>query len=311
MVHPYHTYGRRLPVKVAEDRALPPGAVNAAVGARKAPPRFVCAYFRSIVTQGGTVSLSDKTLVVTGASQGIGLAIVRNAREQGAQVVGAARTITAELKATGALPVAADLSTAEGPHQVVQQAVTEFGGIDVLVNNVGAFDARLDGFDAISDAQWQYTFEVNFFSAVRAIRAAVPSLIDRQGTIVNVSSVRARFPQKPTVDYGAAKAALTNLSKALAEELGPRGVRVNAVSPGPTRTPAWESERGIGADLAQAALTPLPEFLAGFPGKAGLNTGRFTEADEVAALVLFLASGQARNINGADYLIDGGQSKTA
>ncbi|MFI0418678.1 SDR family oxidoreductase [Spongiactinospora sp. 9N601] len=216
-----------------------------------------------------------------------------------------------DLKAVGAHAVAVDLATADGPGQAVRQAVDLLGGIDILINNVGAFDARLGGFGEITDAQWQHTFEVNFFSAVRAIRAALPSLLERQGAIVNVSSIRGRFPQPATVDYGASKAALTNLGKALAEELGPRGVRVNTVSPGPTRTPAWEGEHGIGAVLAAAGGSTVPEFLAGFPARAGFNTGRLTEPDEVAALVLFLASGQARNINGGDYIIDGGQSKTA
>ncbi|MEO3830288.1 SDR family oxidoreductase [Actinomadura sp. B10D3] len=257
------------------------------------------------------MSLSGKALMVTGASRGIGLAIATGAIAQGARVAGVARTISPELKAAGAHPVPVDLATGEGPGEAVRQAVDMLGGLDVLINNVGAFDARLDGFGAITDAQWQHTFEVNFFSAVRAIRAALPSLLERQGAIVNVSSIRGRFPQPPTVDYGTSKAALTNLGKALAEELGPRGVRVNSVSPGPTRTPAWESETGIGATLAAANGTTVTELLAGLPAKAGFNTGRLTEPDEVAALVLFLASGQARNINGADYIIDGGQSKTA
>ncbi len=256
------------------------------------------------------MSLDGKTVLVTGASQGIGLAITRGAQAAGARVVGAARTITPELAEVAEVPVAVDLATAEGPTDLVDRAVGACGGVDVLVNNAGAFDARLDGFAAITDAQWQATFDVNFFSAVRVIRAALPSLLDRQGTVINVSSIRGRFPQGGTIDYGPAKAALTNLSKALAEELGPRGVRVNTVSPGPTRTPAWEHTGGIGDNLAAAAGTTLPEFLDAFPVKAGLNTGRMTEPDEVAALVLFLASGQARNINGADYVIDGGQSKS-
>lgn len=256
------------------------------------------------------MSLTGKTLLVTGASRGIGLAITRAARTEGANVVGVARTSTPELNDSDALPVTADLTSAEGADEVMQRVVAEFGGLDVLVNNVGAFDARLEGFAAISDAQWQRTFEVNFFSAVRTIRAALPWLTDRHGTIINISSIRGRFPQPGTIDYGAAKAAMTNLSKALAEELGPKGVRVNTISPGPTRTPAWEGEHGIGAALASAHGCTVAEFLAGFPSKAGLNTGRLTEPDEVAAVVLLLASGHARNINGADYIVDGGQSKT-
>lgn len=255
--------------------------------------------------------LNGKALLVTGASQGIGLAITRRALAEGARVAGVARTITPELRDCGAAAIAQDLAVPDGPARAVEQALAEFGELDVLVNNVGAFDARLEGFDSITDEQWQQTFEVNFFSAVRAIRAALPSLLRRRGAIINVSSIRARFPQPGTVDYGAAKAALTNLSKGLAEELGPRGVRVNTVSPGPTRTPAWEGEHGIGASLAAARDITVPDLLAGFPGQAGLNTGRMTEPEEVAEVVLLLASGAARNINGSDHVIDGGQSKTA
>jgi putative oxidoreductase len=256
------------------------------------------------------LSLSAKTLIVTGASQGIGLAIARRAVQDGARVVGAARTISPELRESGATPVAVDLSTPHGPAELVDRTLTEHDGPDVLVNNVGAFEARLHGFSAITDDQWNHTFQVNFFSATRLIRAALPHLLERQGAIINVSSIRGRSPQPPTVDYGAAKAALTNTSKALAEELGPHGIRVNTISPGPTRTPAWEGPNGIGASMAAHAGTTIPQFLQAFPTKAGLNTGRLTEPDEVAALALFLASGQARNINGADYIIDAGQSKT-
>lgn len=257
------------------------------------------------------MSLKGKVLLVTGASQGIGLAIAQRAIAEGAHVAGVARRITPELEKSGALPISADLATREGPDNATNAAISEYGGIDVLVNNVGAFDARVHGILSVTEEQWQHTFEVNFFSAVRAVRAALPSLLQRQGSIINVSSIRARFPQPGTVDYGAAKAALTNFSKALAEELGPQGVRVNTVSPGPTRTPAWEGDDGIGATLAAARDTTVADFLDVFPRQAGLNTGRLTEPDEVAELTLLLASGAVRNINGADHVIDGGQSKTA
>jgi putative oxidoreductase len=174
-----------------------------------------------------------------------------------------------------------------------------------------SFEARTAGFAAVTDDDWQRTFEINLFSAVRAIRAALPSLVERAGAIINVSSINARVPQPPVVDYAAAKAALTNLSRTLAEELGPQGVRVNTVSPGPTQTPAWEAAEGFGAALARAAGTTLEQFLADFPSSAGLSTDRMTEPEEVAAIVALLASGTARNVNGSDWVIDGGQAKAA
>lgn len=117
---------------------------------------------------------------------------------EGAEVAGVARGITPELEESGALPISADLATREGPERAASRAISEFGGIDVLVNNVGAFDARVDGILSVTDDQWQHTFEVNFFSAVRAVRAALPSLLRRQGAIVNVSSIRGRSPQPGT-----------------------------------------------------------------------------------------------------------------
>jgi putative oxidoreductase len=113
------------------------------------------------------------------------------------------------------------------------------------------------------------------------------------------------------VDYAAAKAALSNLSRTLAEELGPKGVRVNTVSPGPTRTRVWEESGNFGAALAEAEGASLESFLEGFPEMAGLSTGRMTEPEEVAAIVLLLASNRIRSANGSDYAIDGGQAKAA
>jgi putative oxidoreductase len=256
--------------------------------------------------------LQGRVAVVTGASRGIGLAIAEALSREGAQVIAGAREPGERLATLDRVtPVAVDLATVDGPGRLVDRAVSEFGGIDVLVNNVGAFEARTAGFAAISDDDWQRTFEINLLSAVRAIRAALPSLVERGGAIVNVSSINARVPQPPVVDYAAAKAALTNLSRALAEELGPKGVRVNTVSPGPTRTPAWEAAGGFGATLAEAAGTSVEQFLADFPAAAGLSTDRMSEPEEIAAVVVLLASGAARNVNGSDYVIDGGQAKAA
>jgi putative oxidoreductase len=257
------------------------------------------------------MSLQGKTAIVTGASRGIGLAITRALAAEGAHVVGAARTVTDDLEQAASRAYALDLASETGPRELVERTLAEFGRLDVLVNNVGAFDARIDGFASVTDAQWLATLEINLLSTVRAIRAGLPSIVEHRGTIVNIGSISARIPQVAVVDYAAAKAALINLSQTLAEELGPQGVTVNTVSPGPTRTPAWESRNGFGAALATASGQALDEFLASFPAQAGLSTGRLTEPDEVAAVVVLLATGRARNINGANLVVDGGQDKTA
>jgi NAD(P)-dependent dehydrogenase (short-subunit alcohol dehydrogenase family) len=263
------------------------------------------------------LSLGDKVAVVTGASKGIGLAVARAFAEEGAKVVASSRSASEGLKGlAGRYPlvhVAVDLGTPEGPKKLVGRAMETFGGVDVLVNNVGVFEPRLEGFSAITDEDWRRTFEINFMSAVRISRAVLPSMVERgSGTIVNVSSINARMPLPFVADYSAAKAALTNLSKLLAEEFGPRGVRVNSVSPGPVRTPAWEEEGGFGDRLAKTVGGGnLTGFLKEFPREFGIALGRMGTTEEVAALVLFLASDWASWITGSDYVVDGGALKVA
>ncbi|MCX4094355.1 oxidoreductase [Nocardia sp. alder85J] len=259
------------------------------------------------------LGLEGKTAVVTGAGRGIGLAVAQALAAEGVRVLGAARHISAELEKVSAATVAADLSTAEGAAEVVATALTELGGIDILVNNVGGGDAAelgLGGFLDIDDAQWRKLFDLNLFSAVWTTRAALPSLLERRGAIVNVSSINARLPAAGPVGYSEAKAALTNLGKRLSEEFGPRGVRVNTVSPGPVGTPLWLAPGGFGAKVAQAQGIGHEELIAAMPEQFGIASGRISEAEEVAALITFLVSARAANIVGADHVIDGGVLKT-
>jgi NAD(P)-dependent dehydrogenase (short-subunit alcohol dehydrogenase family) len=190
------------------------------------------------------LNLTGKTAVVTGAGRGIGLATVRTLIDEGARVVGAARTITPELKETGAHAVSADLSTAQGVSALIDTALAELGGIDLLVNNVGGGDEATLGFLDADDTQWIRMFDINVLSTVRATRAALPSLIERRGAIVNISSTNARMPAGVPATYSSAKAAVTTLSKSLAQEFGPRGVRVNTISPGLVRTSVYEDPDG-------------------------------------------------------------------
>jgi NAD(P)-dependent dehydrogenase (short-subunit alcohol dehydrogenase family) len=148
-------------------------------------------------------------------------------------------------------------------------------------------------------------------TAVRASRAALPSLVERGGRIVNISSINARLPQPQVIDYAVAKAALTSLSKGLAEEYGPDGVRVNTVSPGPVRTPLWEAEGSPGQVMATAmADGDHGGFLAGVPDAFGMTIGRFVEPSEVGALVVLLVSDRSGAVNGSDWVIDGGMLKS-
>jgi NAD(P)-dependent dehydrogenase (short-subunit alcohol dehydrogenase family) len=195
----------------------------------------------------------------------------------------------------------------------VQRAMAEYGRVDVLVNNVGAVRLRLKGFLGTSDDEFEWAMQMNFFSALRATRAAlVPMVSQGAGAIVNIASVNAFFqPDAGTIDYGAAKAALVNLTKTLAQEFGPRGIHINAVSPGPVSTDLWLGQGGVADTVAKAtgvdAETARKNVVASIGGFA---TGRFTTPEEVAALVVFLASERAANITGANYVIDGGLIKT-
>ncbi|MFE3454716.1 SDR family oxidoreductase [Nonomuraea sp. NPDC059194] len=258
------------------------------------------------------LGLKGRTAVVTGASRGIGLAIVSALAEEGVNVVAAARTVPPALRESGAIPIAVDLSTAEGPVELIARALEEVGEIDVLVNNVGGGDGggQVSGFLGFDDADWLAVHSLNFLAAVRTTRAAMPSLLRRGGAVVNISSNGARMPHAGPVTYTTAKAALTAFGKAVAEEFGPQGVRLNTVSPGPVRTALWEDPEGYGAALAASMGLSLEQLLAGLPGATGMTTGRLVEPAEVAALVTYLASPLAASVTGADFVIDGGAIKT-
>ncbi|MEV7603690.1 SDR family oxidoreductase [Kitasatospora sp. NPDC089797] len=251
------------------------------------------------------LQLKGKRAVVTGASRGIGLAIARALSAEGVEVVGGARTISDELREASAHTLAVDLTTPEGPAQLVEHAVGALGGLDILVNNVGGRTVSANGFLDLDDEGWRKGFELNFFSAVRTIRAALPSLIESRGSIVNIGSVNGRLAAPRLAEYGAAKAALTNLTKALSEEFGPKGVRVNTVSPGPVLTDTWNSP----VRAARMGMS-VEQLVAEVPKWMALTTGKIIEADEVAAMVLLLASDRLPSTTGADWLIDAGMLKS-
>jgi NAD(P)-dependent dehydrogenase (short-subunit alcohol dehydrogenase family) len=229
---------------------------------------------------------------------------------EGAQVFAGSRTTENLDRLDGVTSLAVDLASAEGPRQLVQAAIDERGRLDVLVNNVGAVRIRLDGFLGTSDEEFGWAMQMNFMIALRTTRAALTPMVEQgAGTIVNVASVNAFFqPDALTVDYGAAKAALVNLTKALSQEFGPKGIRVNAVSPGQVGTDLWLGEHGV-AETVGEAIGEDPDKVRE-AAMANIATGRFTTPEEVAALIVVLASGRLGNVTGANYLIDGGLIKT-
>lgn len=258
------------------------------------------------------LKLSGKTAIVTGASRGIGLATVLALQSEGVNVIGAARRMTPELERSGAGVVLVDLATADGPRELVARATRQLGGIDMLVNNAGGGESLgLEGFLDLDDADWSAAFELNLFAAVRTTRSALPSLMERHGSVVNVSSIGAWRPEGPPLAYNVAKAALKAFGRGLATEVGPFGVRVVTVSPGPVRTAMWEGPEGLGAKVSRATGMPIEQIVAGAAHQMGMVTGRMAEPDEVAGLITYLLSPMAGAITGSDHLIDGGAVRCA
>lgn len=258
------------------------------------------------------LQLSGRTALVTGASRGMGLEVVRVLQEEGVTVVTASRTISPELAETGAITLNGDLSHPDTPARIVTEALDATGTLDILINNVGGGDPGTPGagFLDVPDQAWASTIDLNLFAAVRTTRAALPALLASHGAVVNVSSDSARRPHTAPLPYGAAKAALNAVTKGLSEEYGPQGVRFNTVSPSSTRTSLWEGEQSFGADLAQAMGLTQEELIAALPAQMGMLTGRFIEPREVATAIAYLASPLAASVHGANWVVDAGVSKT-
>src|SRR5215472_11850777 len=179
-----------------------------------------------------------KRVLVTGGTKGAGKAIADRFLQGGATVAITARSAPAEK--TAAHFIQADVSTSEGTAHVVREMLSRFKGVDIIVHNVGGSSAPSGGFITVTDDLWQQAFDENLYPAVRLDRGLLPSMIERgSGVIVHVSSIQRTMPlYDSTLAYAAAKAALTNYSKALAHEVGPKGVRVLTVSPGFIETDA-------------------------------------------------------------------------
>jgi NAD(P)-dependent dehydrogenase (short-subunit alcohol dehydrogenase family) len=252
------------------------------------------------------LGLAGRRAVVTGASRGIGFAVVERLVAERVEVVAGALHSSpelADLAETGPVRIIeVDLADPTGPGRLV-----DFAGepIDILVNNVGSAPARTSGFLSVTDDEWLETVNLNLLAAVRATRAALPAMLAAgRGAIVNTSSVNAVLPDPAVIDYSAAKAALANFSKALSKEVGGRGIRVNTVSPGPVATSLWLGDSGVARTVAQASGQD-PADVAAAAARQSV-TGRFSQAAEVADLIVLLASDRAANVTGADIRIDGG-----
>jgi NAD(P)-dependent dehydrogenase (short-subunit alcohol dehydrogenase family) len=259
------------------------------------------------------LGLTGQVAVVTGASKGIGLAIVKGLAAEGAQVVAGARGIEPLAGLARVAAVALDLAAPDGPARLIGRALEAHGRVDVLVNNVGAVRMRLQGFLGTSDEEFEWAMQMNFFAALRATRAVLPAMLRQgAGSIVNMASVNSFFePDAGVLDYGAAKAALLNLTKSLAQEFGSKGVRVNAISPGPVSTDLWLGAGGVAQTVARATgVDPDTARKNVLASLGGVPTGRLTTPEEVATLAVLLASPLTANVTGSNFVIDGGLIKT-
>ena len=256
---------------------------------------------------GDVNEFSGKRALVTGGTQGTGKAIAERFRRGGATVIATARSAP---EPSPEHFIVADLSTPVGTNTVIREVLERFAGVDIIVNNVGGSSAPSGGFITVTDELWQQALDQNLFPAVRLDRGLLPSMIaNGSGVIIHISSIQRTLPlYDSTLAYAAAKAALTNYSKALSNEVSPKGIRVVTVSPGFIETDA--ATRMIqrmadkdGSDFA-TARQKLMEMLGGIP------LGRPNQPGEVAELVAFLASERASSITGAEYVIDGGTIPT-
>ena len=245
------------------------------------------------------LGLRDRVCVVTGSTGGIGLATARMLAEERAQVVTSGRS---EAPGVGeALHVVGDLSDPEAPAELIRRA-TELGPVACLVNNVGL--AYQTDFDALTDAQWDEMWQLNVMSYIRTIRSVLPELRARGGSIVNVSSTAGKRPSTSMPNYTVTKAAVLSLSRLVADLYAKDGIRCNAVAPGPTATDAWLAPGGLADQQAERTGKSRDDVLEAVA--SGRPLGRLAEADEIAAVIVFLCSDRASYVTGSAWSADGG-----
>jgi NAD(P)-dependent dehydrogenase (short-subunit alcohol dehydrogenase family) len=253
------------------------------------------------------LQLDDRVVLVTGAAAGIGQATARLLSAEGAVVVGIDRDEVESGLGSEGSAIRADLTDAASAPRIAETVVQRYGRIDGLVNNAGGLQLHT-GFLGISEQQWLDAFQLNFHAARRMSQAALPSLLEGEGgSVVHVASESARLPAVFNPDYAAAKLALLSMSKALATEFTPQGVRSNVVTPGMTRTPLYDRPGGFGDQIAEALGTDRETAIGQVVTTLRpLLTGRIGQPEDVARVIAYLISPLSSQVTGAEWVVDGG-----
>lgn len=253
--------------------------------------------------------LSGKTALVTGGTKGAGKAIAERLVASGATVIVTARNAPEE-KDKRFHFIAADISQHAGAEHVIEEILKTYGGVDILVNNMGGSETPGGGFSALTDEHWEESIQTNLLAPVRLDRGLLPAMIAKgAGVIIHIASIQARLPlYESTLPYAAAKAGLVNYSKSLSNEVSPKGVRVLTVSPGFIQT---SSATRMVERLAASSGTTFDEALKGLMNAlGGIPFGRPAKPEEVAEFIAFLVSPRAAYLTGTEYVIDGGTIPT-
>jgi NAD(P)-dependent dehydrogenase (short-subunit alcohol dehydrogenase family) len=253
------------------------------------------------------LGLRDRVCLVTGSTSGIGLETARLLAGEGARVVVTGRDPErvehARKQVNASFGAAYDLSQPSAPGELVEEATRAVGAVECLVNNVG--EAYLVGFEELTDEQWNAMWQLNVMSYVRCIRAVLPRMKEAgTGVIVNVSSTAGKRPSTGMPNYSVTKAAVLSLSRLVADLYAKNGIRCNAVTPGPTATPAWLADGGLADQQAARSSNARPQVIEAV-GK-GRPLGRLAEPEEIASVIAFLCSQRASYVTGSAWSVDGG-----